>query len=165
MKKAERVLVKASALQGIKGALLLREVIAEVFRKAITRRIGKGISSCFKNKLKHSHWLEQVLPGRIATALTYPHHDRLLNSGNMHELKYKLLVTLFNRDKECSSSDAFYFEIVERHLLLKMVKGHEGEDLVEMIFYEHSEENPDKNLQEILLGMFEERADIMTTEE
>lgn len=163
MNKSGRVLISASILLGIRGVLLLRETITEVFRKAIIKRTEEEISSCVKNRSEHSHWLEQVLPGRIATTLEHPHHDRLLNSGNAPELKNRLLATLFTGDKDYSS-DTFYFEIVERHLFLKTIKGYEGEDLVELIFYENSAENPDENLQEILLKVLGEKVNIITIE-
>ncbi|MEK7569257.1 MAG: hypothetical protein AAB497_04085 [Patescibacteria group bacterium] len=161
----KRIFVKASILQKIAGvqvtagALFLQKLLVEVFRRAIRQRIDEEIAFCIKNKNTYSHWLNQVLPERIATALSHPHYDNLLNNENTKNLANKLFIALDGNDSKYPEVD-FYFEIVERYFLLRRFKKNGDEDLMEMIFYEHSEGDPDKNLQEILLKVLKEEVEV-----
>ena len=146
------------------GALFLQKLLVEVFKRAIRQRIDKEIAFCIKNKNTYSHWLNRVFPERIAMALSHPHYDHLLSNENTKNLANKLFIAFGSNDSPYPELD-LYFEIVERYFLLRRFKKDGGEELMEMIFYEHSEGDPDENLQGILLKVLEERGVDVFSEE
>lgn len=137
--------------EGEGGAKRLQTILAAVIAKAITGRINEEMTRCASSRTG-SHWVQNVLPDRLTMSLRRPSCDKLLQESRAEEFQKCINTALFDED-DGKHSLVLYFEILERHALLKRIRNtgsRRSEDYAMMVFYESASEDPDERLQKIL---------------
>jgi hypothetical protein len=147
------VLVDGEVFKGKDGAKHLQEILTIIIKKTIKKRVTEEIDLCIRKKTCYSHWIEEVLPGRITMSLNRPCSDRLLKASDIDGLHQCLDIALYDQNHRSNGGPlSLYFEIIERHFLLKKLQNagpNHDKNFLTMVFYESTPEKPDENLQEI----------------
>lgn len=139
----DEVFVNALKMRGEQGTSLLHALIQRVVLRAIQERVDNEIECIHKGVFKSSHWIREILPSRIITALRTPNNeDQCMKAAGLLG-QYELL----GLDKGYPAE--FRFKILGRTLALELIEPKE-DNCVKMTFYEHSKECPDPELQKIL---------------
>lgn len=137
----KKVLVEASKIcDGERGAVFLQSLLQRVFSNVLQDRLDSEMYKIHKGNSKSSHWIHETFLNRVMMTLCRPGNGDLF----MNVREYPLLAIEL---RELSFRPVnLRFEILGRKLTLVLTEG----NLVEMIFYEHSVQEPDVRIQEVL---------------
>lgn len=156
--KVEKVFIDTEFFKGTGYVKRLQTILTTVITKAIKDRINEEITRCFKEKTAYSHWAQHVLPHRITMLLCRPSDDKLLRESGAENLQERINAALYNENyRGMDAPMILYFEILERYFLFKRVRdtgSRKNGDIIEMVFYESTPNQPDKRLQKIMGDVF-----------